>query len=55
MLKTKVVEKCKLSLKSLQLFKDIKDLEIINGYSVLIGKTNIVQVFPIIYKFNKNI
>lgn len=52
MLKTKVVEKYKPSLKSLQLFKDIKDLEIINGYSLLIEKTNIVQVFPIIYKFN---
>lgn len=52
MLKIKVVEKYKPSLKSLQLFKDIKDLEIINGYSLLIEKTNIVQVFPIIYKFN---
>ena len=52
MLITKVVEKYKSSLKSLQLFKDIKDLEITNGYSLLIEKTNIVQVFPIIYKFN---
>lgn len=52
MLKTKVVEKYKPTSKSLKLFKDIKDLEIINGYSLLIEKTNIVQVFPIIYKFN---
>ena len=52
MLKTKVVEKYKPTSKSLQLFKDIKDLEITNGYSLLIEKTNIIQVFPIVYKFN---
>ena len=52
MLKTKVVEKYKPTSKSLQLFKDIKDLEITNGYSLLIEKTNIVQVFPIVYKIN---
>ena len=52
MLKTKVIQKYKPSSKSLQLFKNIKDLEITNGYSLLIEKTNIVQVFPIVYKTN---
>lgn len=50
MLKTKVIQKYKSTSKSLQLFKNIKDLEITNGYSLLIEKTNIVQIFPIIYK-----
>lgn len=50
MLKTKVIQKYKPTSKSLQLFKNIKDLEITNGYSLLIEKTNIIQVFPIIYK-----
>ena len=52
MLKTKVIRKYKPTSKSLQLFKNIKDLEITNGYTLLIEKTNIVQVFPIIYKTN---
>lgn len=52
MLKTKVIQKYKPTSKSLQLFKNIKDLEITNGYSLLIEKTNIVQVFPIIYITN---
>lgn len=52
MLKTKVIQKYKPTSKSLQLFKNIKDLEITNGYSLLIEKTNIVQVFPIVYKTN---
>lgn len=42
MLKTKVIQKYKSTSKSLQLFKNIKDLEITNGYSLLIEKTNIV-------------
>ena len=45
MSKTKVIQKYKPTSKSLQLFKNIKDLKITNGYSVLIEKTNIVQVF----------
>ena len=52
MLKTKVIRKYKPTSKSLQLFKNIKDLEITNGYSLLIEKTYIVQVFPIVYKTN---
>ena len=32
--------------------ENIKDLEITNGYSSLIEKTNIAQVFPIVYKTN---
>ena len=52
MLKTKVIQNYKPTTKSLQLFKNIKDLEITKGYSLLIEKTNIVQVFPIIYKTN---
>ncbi|NMA51129.1 MAG: hypothetical protein GX951_04690 [Mollicutes bacterium] len=50
MLKTKIIQNYKPTSKSLQLFKNIKDLEITNGYTLLIEKTNIVQVFPIIYK-----
>ena len=42
MLKTKVVQKYKLTFKLLQLFKNIKDLEITNG--LLIEKTNIVRI-----------
>ena len=52
MLKTKIIQNYKPTSKSLQLFKNIKDLEITNGYSLLIEKTNIVQVFPIVYKTN---
>lgn len=50
MLKTKIIQNYKPTSKSLQLFKNVKDLEITNGYTLLIEKTNIVQVFPIIYK-----
>ena len=49
MLKTKVFQKYKPTSKSRRLSKN---LEIINGYSLLIAKTNIIQVFPIIYKTN---
>lgn len=52
MLKTKVIQNYKPTTKSLQLFKNIKDLEITNGYSLLIEKTNIDQIFLIIYKTN---
>ena len=46
MLKIKVIQKYKPTSKSLQLFKNIKDLKITNRYSLLKEKTNIVQVFP---------
>ena len=46
MLKTKIIQNYKPTSKSLQLFKNIKDLKITNRYSLLKEKTNIVQVFP---------
>lgn len=52
MLKIKVIDKITPSAKSLLLFKDIKDISIINGYTKVIEKTNIKQVFPIVYSFN---
>ena len=52
MLKIKVIDKITPSAKSLLLFKDIKDISIVNGYIKVIEKTNIKQVFPIVYSFN---
>ena len=52
MLKIKVIDKITPSAKSLLLFKDVKDISIVNGYTKVIEKTNIKQVFPIVYSFN---
>lgn len=53
MLKTRVVEKHKPSNKILELFNSTNmNYTITNGYTQIIEKTNIVQVFPIVYKFN---
>ena len=53
MLKTKVITKHYPPKKVLDLFKTINDnYEITNGYEIVIDKTNIKQIFPIIYKFN---
>ena len=53
MLKTRVIEKLKPSNKILELFNSTNmNYTITNGYTQIIEKTNIVQVFPIIYKFN---
>ena len=52
MLKIKVIDRTTPSSKSLLLFKDIKDISIVNGYTKVIEKTNIKQVFPIVYSFN---
>lgn len=52
MLKMKVINKITPSSKSLLLFKDIKDISIVNGYTKVIERTNIKQVFPIVYSFN---
>ena len=53
MLKTRVIEKHKPSNKILELFNSTNmNYTITNGYTQIIEKTNIVQVFPIVYKFN---
>ena len=53
MLKIRVIEKHKPSNKILELFNSTNmNYTITNGYTQIIEKTNIVQVFPIIYKFN---
>lgn len=53
MLKIKVIEKHKPSNKTLELFNSNKlNYIITNGYTQIIEKTNIKQVFPIIYKIN---
>ena len=53
MLKIRVIEKYKPSNKILELFNSTNmNYTITNGYTQIIEKTNIVQVFPIIYKFN---
>lgn len=49
MLKTKVIERYKPTSKTLELFnKD--NLRVSNGYIQTIEKTNIKQVFPIVYE-----
>lgn len=53
MLKIRVIEKHKPSNKILELFNSTNmNYTITYGYTQIIEKTNIVQVFPIIYKFN---
>lgn len=53
MLKIKVIEKHKPSNKTLELFNSTNlNYTITNGYTQIIEKTNIKQVFPIIYKIN---
>ncbi len=53
MLKIKVIEKYKPSNKILELFNSTNlNYTITNGYTQIIEKTNIKQVFPIIYKIN---
>ena len=53
MLKIKVIEKHKPSNKILELFNSTNmNYTITNGYTQIIEKTNIVQVFPIVYKIN---
>ena len=53
MLKIKVIERHKPSNKVLELFNSTKlNYTIINGYTQVIERTNIKQVFPIVYKIN---
>ena len=53
MLKVKVIEKHKPSNKDLELFNSTNlNYTYINGYTQVIERTNIKQVFPIIYKIN---
>lgn len=57
MLKTKVIEKYKPPNRTLELLNSIPNikLEITNGYAQIIEKTNIKQVFPIVYKINDSL
>ena len=54
MLKFKVIEKYYPPKKTLELFNSVPNinLEITNGYARVIERTNIKQVFPIVYKIN---
>lgn len=53
MLKIKVIERYKPSNKDLELFNSIKlNYTYTNWYGQIIEKTNIKQVFPIVYKIN---
>ena len=53
MLKIKIIERHKPSNKVLELFSSTNlNYTIINGYTQIIEKTNIKQVFPIVYKIN---
>ena len=53
MLKVKVIEKHKPSNKDLELFNSTKlNYTYTNGYTQVIERTNIKQVFPIVYKIN---
>ena len=54
MLKIKVIEKHKPSNKVLELFNSTKlNYTFTNGYKQVIERTNIKQVFPIVYKINE--
>ena len=57
MLKFKVIEKYYPPKKTLELFNSIPNisLEITNGYARVIERTNIKQVFPIVYKINNKL
>ena len=51
MLKTKVIEKIRPSKKTIQLFNSNQlNYTSVNGYIQVIERTNIKQVFPVIYK-----
>ena len=53
MLKIKVVERHRPSNKVLELFNSTKlNYTFTNGYTQVIERTNIKQVFPIVYKIN---
>jgi len=53
MLKIKIIERHKPSNKVLELFNSTKlNYTIKNGYTQVIERTNIKQVFPIVYKIN---
>ena len=53
MLKIKIIERHKPSNKVLELFNSTKlNYTITNGYTQVIERTNIKQVFPIVYKIN---
>ena len=53
MLKIKVIERHKPSNKVLELFNSTNlNYTITNGYTQVIERTNIKQVFPIVYKIN---
>ena len=53
MLKIKVIEKHRPSNKVLKLFNSTNlNYTITNGYTQVIERTNIKQVFPIVYKIN---
>lgn len=57
MLKTKIFEHYKPHTKTLELLNSISNikLEITNGYTQVIERTNIKQGFPIIYKINNSL
>ena len=57
MLKTKIIEKYRPPNKTIELLNSIPNikLEITNGYAQIIEKTNIKQVFPIVYKINDSL
>ena len=53
MLKIKIIEKHRPSNKVLELFNSTNlNYTITNGYTQVIERTNIKQVFPIVYKIN---
>ena len=53
MLKTKIVEKIRPSKKTQELFNSNRlNYTSVNGYIQVIERTNIKQVFPIVYKIN---
>lgn len=57
MLKTKVIERYKPLSKTLEILNSIPNvkLEITNGYAQIIEKTNIKQIFPIVYRINDSL
>ena len=57
MLKTKIIEKYRPPNKTIELLNSIPNikLEITNGQAQIIEKTNIKQVFPIVYKINDSL
>ena len=54
MLKTKIIERIRPSSKTLELFNNTNP-KITNGYIQTIEKTNIKQVFPIVYEIDSHI